>query len=84
MLKHIVDIDGISIYLAVFSLSWMALGLFNVIISQSFVNEWYNMEFCVSKRELIFRSIFYNTYNNNNFNRNYENLHLKNQSLELT
>lgn len=70
MLKHIVDIDGISIYLAVFSLSWMALGLFNVIISQSFVNEWYNMEFCVSKRELIFR--------------NYENLHLKNQSLELT
>lgn len=51
-----IDIDGICIDLAVFSLLWLVLGIYNVFISQSFVNRWNSFEKRLPDRENIKRS----------------------------
>ena len=61
--------DGICIYLALFSLTWLILGLYNVLISQAFSNKWNEFEYNFSKREHIFRQ--------------YETLHLQMEKGEL-
>jgi len=62
-IRESVDIDGICIYLAIFCISWLLLGIYHVFISQIYINEWEEFESNVDIREEIYRR--------------YETLHLK-------
>jgi hypothetical protein len=55
-LPDYLSIDGICIDLAVFSLLWLILGIYNVFISQSFVNRWNEFERLLPDRENIKRA----------------------------
>ena len=55
-LPEYISIDGICIDLAVFSLLWLILGIYNVFISQSFVNRWNEFERLLPDRENIKRT----------------------------
>lgn len=55
-LSDYMNIDGVCIDLAVFSLLWLILGIYNVFISQSFVNRWNHFERLLPDRENIKRS----------------------------
>lgn len=54
-LAYYMSIDGVCIDLAVFSLLWLILGIYNVFISQSFVNRWNEFERHLPDRENIKR-----------------------------